>query len=1384
MTAKTSLPYRLGFSLRFTVAAALILFTAIMSLWSGIVLSSLLKEQEKSQTYGELRRDLDALQESIEYFFAHDAPRQVPRVLVGLAASPNILGAFALNEDNVVFAAHRQVSVGDSLAETIESIPLITDDIDIPAAIKRAKDQRIGEIIASIDDAVLIGVYPLILGIEPGQLRPTRVGALIVVHDQTRSWRAAEHLIGRGVLRFGALLTLLSVGLAWVGHHLITRRVEALVTVARRIGTGDRMARVELTGYDELAQIGQALNEMADEVARRQQEADHEREKYQTLFELATIGIFVATTDGRLTNVNQHVCDLLGYSQDELLSLRLRDIVVPDSWKELEHELTRLSSINRIDGEWRFQGRDSGTFTGELSARLLPDGRIQGTIQNITERRQAEETLRASEERYRLLVETSPYGIHQIDLDGKITTMNRAGLEMMGVSSIDDITGSPYLDKVSENDRERIEILMHDAMAGRASEFQFEAASGQIFVSSFVPIRDRHEDVTGTMGIAHDVTKQEAAEEERSRLLEILKRSLNEIYVFDAQSLRFEYLNASALNNLGYSEEDMLQMTPFDIKPEFSETAFRDLIAPLLAGERDLVQFETLHQRADGSRYPVEVHLQLTPFGEHGVFLAVILDITERQRTDEELRLSTARFTSAFEFAAVGMSVNAPDGRFIEVNRALCELTGYSESKLLASSYEDITHPDDLDWNREYVRQMLTGKIQTYQIEKRYIHQNGSTVWVLLSISLVRDDQNEPLYFITQMQDVTRSQESAQRLQLACESAMIGMWDYNVSDNKLIWDEQMHLLYGTTPASCEGTVHDWERAVHPDDFAFASGKVADAIAGQSEFHTEFRIVRPDGDIRYLEAHAVTLPGPDGTTQNMIGVNWDVTATREAEARLVEQASLLDLATDAITVCDLERNVTYWSHGAADIFGANAESAKGQSMATLMGIEPEELEPAVEATIEFGQWTGEFSATRSDGADIIIFTRLTQLRDADAQPVRILAISTDITDKKHLEAQFLHAQRLDSLGVLAGGIAHDLNNILLPILVATELMEKEQFSARARKLTTVIRTNTERGKEIVQKVLTYSGDRPSKRISLSPNEALDDVLLLLRETFPSTIRIDTEIGPDLPAIIFDPSQFHQIMLNLCINARDAMPEGGTLFVGASTVYLDASYCKTEKRADPGQYLILEVRDTGVGISAAVRDKIFDPFFTTKDVGQGTGLGLSTCIGIARNRGGFINVYSEPDAGSTFKVFLPITLDAGLVIPPVPQTASSTSSGELIMIVDDEPFVLEIIDDLLTDLGYAVVSAGDGATALEIYESRMAEIAVVVVDITMPGMDGITLSHALRKLNAKVKIIAATGLATDDIRAKAEGAGIVQLLAKPYGSAELLPAVRNAIDAPGK
>lgn len=503
---------------------------------------------------------------------------------------------------------------------------------------------------------------------------------------------------------------------------------------------------------------------------------------------------------------------------------------------------------------------------------------------------------------------------------------------------------------------------------------------------------------------------------------------------------------------------------------------------------------------------------------------------------------------------------------------------------------------------------------------------------------------------------------------------------------------------------------------------------------------------------------------------------EIAERKQAEEKIREQAALLNISQDAIVVRDLEDTVVFWNSGAESLYGWSRDEATGRKLSDMV---PSKLhqDEAYEAISIRGEWRGEIRQVTKAGKELSVESRWTVIRDAAGKPKSVLVVNTDITEKKNLERQFLRIQRMESIGTLAGGIAHDLNNVLAPIMISLEVLRHRFTDEGSRSLISSIESSAKRGAEMVKQVLTFARGAEGERVTLQLKHLIKEMQSIARETFPRTIEIVTDVDKELWALSGDATQLHQVLLNLCVNGRDAMPGGGTLTLTVRNSTIDESTASRYEGTKAGPHVVLTVSDTGSGIPPHIIDKIFEPFFTTKDVGVGTGLGLSTALSIVKGHGGFMTVDSTVGKGTEFKVYLPALGTGEMEIRNDSVTTLPTGKGELVMVVDDEAAICQITKTMLETYGYKTVTASDGTEGVAIHSRLQGEIKAILTDMMMPVMSGPEMVRSIRGTDGDVKIIASSGLSSG--YAGLDEDAIDAILSKPYTAEKLLTTLRDLL-----
>jgi PAS domain S-box-containing protein len=572
---------------------------------------------------------------------------------------------------------------------------------------------------------------------------------------------------------------------------------------------------------------------------------------------------------------------------------------------------------------------------------------------------------------------------------------------------------------------------------------------------------------------------------------------------------------------------------------------------------------------------------------------------------------------------------------------------------------------------------------------------------------------------------------------------------------------------------------------HPNDVDATNNLFVNLItkSSASKLHLEKRYTDKAGCIKWVKVNTILQNSLEGQPLYFISQIEDITAYKNSEMKIHEQAALLDKSQDAIILKNIDDEILYWNKSAERLYGWKESEVINKRATDFYDQKTDVFVEFKKHLYSKREWLGELKQFRKNGQEIMVQSSWTLILDDLGIPKSILVVNTDITEKKALEEQFYRSQRLDSIGILTTGIAHDLNNIFAPIMILTSLLQMELPEVKKKPILNNLIETSKRGADIVKQLLIFGRGDNGTQITIKLNQFITRALAITKETFPKNITIETNLPDSLWSVSGDSTQLQQVIMNLCVNARDAMPDGGVITIAAENIIIDENYTPRNLDAKYGYYVCIEVSDTGRGIAPEIINKIFDPFFTTKGPESGSGLGLAIIMGITKSHKGFITVDSKLGKGSTFKMFIPALINSSpvedLVIQYFPLTKGN---GELIMIVDDERAIIEGARAILEEFNYKVITAANGLEGLKKYQTRKEEIKVIITDINMPVVDGFNFIKTLFELNSKAVVIVSSGLPISIKKLDISGLNIKSFLYKPYTAENLLDKIQEALVFP--
>ncbi|MFH1034321.1 MAG: PAS domain S-box protein [Pseudomonadota bacterium] len=769
----------------------------------------------------------------------------------------------------------------------------------------------------------------------------------------------------------------------------------------------------------------------------------------------------------------------------------------------------------------------------------------------------------------------------------------------------------------------------------------------------------------------------------------------------------------------------------------------------------------------------------------------LISDMQSQIASERRVKESEEKYRRIVDTANEGVLVIDHAQTITFANRKMAEMTGYLLEELRGRSLTEFYFPEDLHAHEGQMERRRQGLASNY--ERRVKRKDGSERWFLVS-AVPMFEEGDFIGSLAMYSDITDRkqaeaalrgkaaalQEQAELLDLAHDSIIVR----DLESRVIFWNRGAEESYGWSRAEAQSKVtHDLLQTEFPQPLP----DIEDALLREGRWEGELTHTRRDGSIIIVASRWVLSRDEEGRPRAILEINNDITQRKRANDALRANEkrlqAILEASADPLVVYDAQGNTTFVNPAFTRVFGWLAEEVLGRQIPFVPDDQKTRAQEIIRQLYEHGGTTTlQTKRLTKSGESRDIVISAAGIPGATGGIAGMVVNLTDVTHTKKLEAQLRQSQKMEAIGTLAGGIAHDFNNILGAIMGYSELALEMARNGRANieELNQVLQA-TDRARRLVKQILTFSRKVEADLKPLSLNTSVRQTLNLLGPTLPKMISIETILAADLKTVMADPNQMEQVLLNLASNAADAMPEGGRLVIETRNEKLDREYCSQHLEMNPGDYVLLMVSDTGQGIDPQTLEHIFDLFFTTKAVGKGTGLGLATVYGIVKSHRGEILCYSEPGMGTSFKIYLPaFQSDASKASDEEPFGNSSLRGSETILLVDDEPALRELGQLTLEGLGYRVLTADCGETALELFKDGHDQIDLVVMDLGMPGMGGHRCLREMLVINPKAKVVIASGYsANGQVRASLES-GAAGYVAKPYRRVDLLTTVRDVLD----
>ncbi|MFA4901340.1 MAG: PAS domain S-box protein [Desulfobaccales bacterium] len=1156
-----------------------------------------------------------------------------------------------------------------------------------------------------------------------------------------------------------------------------------------------------------------AVATYTDITARKQAQADlrQSEERYRSLVELSPDAI-VVHAKGRIVFVNLAAVQLFGaVVRSDLVGQSVMDRFHPESRAAVQDRVKQIRAgatvgpleekILRLDGEFvEVEG---------IGSAIMYQGRpaVQSILRDITERKRVREALRAANAKLQALIEASPLAIVHLDREGTIQGVNSAAELIFGWRG-GELQGRPLPIVPEGKQGESREIIRH-VLQGEpftGEEVRARRKDGAwIDVSlSVAPIYNGNGEVTGIVGLAEDITARKQAEAAlaKSRAeFEAIFISISDAIIFADSERRIVLANPAVKTVFGYEPEELIGKSTEELYVDRADfEAVREKY--FFTGEPvKPARFEITYRRKNGTQFSAESLAGQVTDGQGNLLGAVGIhrDITARKVADAALKESqrhTSMLADFLENSSQPFAVAFLNGRMGMFNEAFLQLLGYGQKELSRLNWQkDLTPPEWLEKETAKINELQrTGQAVRY--EKEYLRKDGSRVPVELFVHVRREGDGQPIYYafvtdITARKKAEAALEQERQRLYSLLDALPAFVSLHGEDHTLRFaNRRLREAFGETAGKfCYELFYNQQ--------APCEGCPATSVI---DTQTAFEWERTTGDGRTLQIFQYPFRDTDGTPC-ILTLAMDISARKQTEDALKESEErfrqLTENIDDAIMLASGDwKRVHYISPAYERIWGRSRASLYEAPRSWLEGVAPEDL-GEVKAALK-KRMAGDFSekkfphfrVRRPDGAVRWIAARFFPIRNEAGKTYRIAGIAADITERKEVEAvlrwreeHLRQTAKMEAVGRLAGGVAHDFNNLLTVIsgygeLLLADLQEAEQ----GRQQVQAILKAADQASAVTRQLLAFSRKQVLQPQIIDLNVLISNLMEMFSRLVDENIKISTVLGPELGTVKADPNHMEQVCMNLVLNALDAMPQGGHLSIETKNVQVDFNDARRHPEITPGNYVVVVVRDTGIGMSRKVLSHIFEPFFTTKEKDKGTGLGLSMAYGIIKQSGGYILVESSPGKGSSFRIFLPRAARARKRVVSAPPYLSNGQGTGTILLVEDEEGVRHVVHRMLTLKGYSVLTAKDGLEALQIGRDHADPIHLLLTDVAMPVMGGRELAEHLVPVHPEMRILFMSGHTEDGVVTRGVKESVINFIQKPFRAEQLLSKVRELLAEP--
>ena len=1137
-------------------------------------------------------------------------------------------------------------------------------------------------------------------------------------------------------------------------------------------------------------------------------------ERYRTIFENVQDVYYETLMDGTILDISPSIESISNgqYSRAEFIGKSVNNLYADIT--DRERFLAAIQKTGNVaDFQVRFKNRDGSTIICSVSAKINFDAlgkpqKIVGSLHDISERIRAEQALRESQFLYQSFVEQLPTAAFRKDSSGRYVMVNEQFCRLKGLTA-KEFLGKRPLEVANSEPAKLVESGQATKYAGQGedvheqimqtgsiveTEEEYPLPNGVVQYMHVVrmPVFAPDRTVVGTQGILFDVTARKQAEDELRRY-QLLSQHTHDIILFVRQrDGQIVEANEAATRAYGYDHHELLTKRISDLR---LPSTLVDLSEQMHQASLGDASFETVHLRKDGAPFPVEVSSQGMMLGGERILMGIVRDITERKRVEEALLKRESQLEEAQRIGHIGSwewdAVKNVTTSSDELYRLFDSEPGSYEFTL--ERFFESPHPDDRVMAKEHVGRMFETRNPS-SFDFRVLRPDGTIRWLHSRSTVTVDDAGQIIRMQGTVEDIT--ERKAANDAVSQERNLLRTLIDSLPETVYIYvkDRESRYLINNRSHLRSLGVSRQEDAIGKTSADFFEPEVAQRIIGEEQeiIRTGIPLVEKEETVRnkalegsrwHLDTK-VPLRDSTGVIVGLVGMSTDITDRKRAEESLLMLSKAVDASGEAIFMTDQNGIFTFVNNAFIALYGYEKVDVLGKTTPRILksGQQTPEQYRLFWQNLSNKQTTkGEWINRTKDGRMLSIEGTANPILDTKGTIIGFLAIQRDVTQQRNLENQIRQSQKMESLGTLASGVAHDFNKLLGIIMGHASLVErfKDEPERFSESINTILGA-TRRGASLVRQMLTFARKSEAEIRPLLMNDSIIELQKLLNETFPKTMTIICQLGDRLPLIDADPTQVHQVLLNLCVNARDAMEGNGTLTISTTTV--SAEMLRPRFTNVPFQlYVRLEVSDTGSGMDEATRQRIFEPFFTTKGIGKGTGLGLSVVFGIVENHEGLIDVRSHMGEGTTFSLYFPVrtTSDAFSAEPPA-ANKENIGGTEIILVIEDEEALRESVRMILAFRGYTVLTAEDGEEALAMLNRYNGEIALVLCDYGLPKFSGLEVLKRVRAASPDVKFVLGTGYIDPSDRAAVLNEGANDILQKPYSTAELLKRIRDVLD----